>query len=239
MATAILIDGAFFLRRFRHAFPDHDRESPQSVAQGVHLLVNWHLVQRLGPSIVNDIIARNHLLEESREFYRVFFYDCPPLTKRVHTPLGHKSIDFSKSAEAVFRLNLHSELRKLRKVAIRLGRLNDTSRWRLTEQATDRLIADPKGFQPTDDDFDIDTKQKGVDMRMGLDVASLAFKGQVDQIVMVAADGDFVPAAKLARREGIDIILDRMGDQRAARDLIDHVDAVRDCRLPRQKHRDQ
>jgi uncharacterized LabA/DUF88 family protein len=239
VATAILVDGAFFLRRFRYAFPDHDRGSAESVAHGLHLLVNWHLVQRLGPATVNEILARRHLLEESREFYRVFFYDCSPLTKRVHTPLGHKSIDFSKSVEAVFRLQLHSEIRKQRKVAVRLGRLNDTSRWRLTEKATDRLIADPKNFQATDDDFDIDTKQKGVDMRMGLDVASLAFKGQVDQIVMVAADGDFVPAAKLARREGIDVILDRMGDQRAARDLIDHVDAVRDCRLPRENPRDR
>jgi uncharacterized LabA/DUF88 family protein len=239
VATAILVDGAFFLRRFRYAFPDHDRGSAESVAHGLHLLVNWHLVQRLGPATVNEILARRHPLEESREFYRVFFYDCSPLTKRVHTPLGHKSIDFSKSVEAVFRLQLHSEIRKQRKVAVRLGRLNDTSRWRLTEKATDRLIADPKNFQATDDDFDIDTKQKGVDMRMGLDVASLAFKGQVDQIVMVAADGDFVPAAKLARREGIDVILDRMGDQRAARDLIDHVDAVRDCRLPRENPRDR
>ncbi len=70
-------------------------------------------------------------------------------------------------------------------------------------------------------------------MRLGLDVASLAFKGQVDQIVIVAADADFVPAAKLARREGIDVILDRMGDHRAAVDLIEHVDAIRDCFLPK------
>ncbi|MEL7197416.1 MAG: NYN domain-containing protein [Pseudomonadota bacterium] len=60
----------------------------------------------------------------------------------------------------------------------------------------------------------------------------MAFKHQVDQIVLVAADADFVPAAKLARREGIDVILDKMGDQRAAKDLIDHVDGVRDCYLP-------
>lgn len=69
-------------------------------------------------------------------------------------------------------------------------------------------------------------------MRLGLDVASLAFKKQVDQIVIVAADADFVPAAKLARREGIDVILDRMGDHRAAKDLIEHVDGIRDCFMP-------
>lgn len=232
MATAILVDGAFFLRRFKHAFPDHDRSDPKSVAHGLGMLAYWHLVQRIGPTQVMEQVARNDLLAESRQFYRIFFYDCLPLTKRMHTPLGKKSVDFGKSPEARFRLSLHQEIRKLRKVALRLGRLNDSSRWRLSERATARLIDNPAAFSPADEDFEIDTKQKGVDMRLGLDVASLAFKRQVDQIVLVASDADFVPAAKLARREGIDVILDRMGDQRAAADLIEHVDGVRDCVMP-------
>ena len=40
-------------------------------------------------------------------------------------------------------------------------------------------------------------------MRIGIDIASLAFKKQVDQIVLISGDSDFVPAAKQARREGI------------------------------------
>ncbi len=47
-------------------------------------------------------------------------------------------------------------------------------------------------------------------MRIGLDIASLAYKKQIDQIILIAGDSDFVPAAKLARREGIDFILDPM-----------------------------
>lgn len=233
MATAILVDGAFFLRRFKHCLPDHDRNDPTSVAHGLGMLAYWHLVQRIGPTIVTEQLAQQLPLAESRQFYRLFFYDCEPLTKRMHTPVKHKSVDFGKSPDAIFRLQLHKEVQKLRKVALRLGRLNDTSRWRLSERATNRLIANPEAFIPADEDFEIDTKQKGVDMRLGLDVASLAFKGQVDQIVIVAADADFVPAAKLARREGIDVILDRMGDHRAAADLIQHVDAIRDCFLPK------
>ncbi|MBX9858436.1 MAG: NYN domain-containing protein [Sphingomonas sp.] len=233
MATAILVDGAFFLRRFKNCFPDHQRDDPKSVAAGLGMLAYWHLTQRIGATRVMEQIERHSPLAESREFYRIFFYDCPPLTKRMHTPIGRRSIDFGKSEDAQFRQQLHKEIQKIRKVAIRLGRLNDTSRWRLSERATQRLIADPTSFVPHDDDFEIDTKQKGVDMRLGLDVASLAFKKQVDQIVIVAADADFVPAAKLARREGIDVILDRMGDHRAAPDLIEHVDAIRDCLLPK------
>ncbi len=233
MATAILVDGAFFLRRFKHCFPDHDRNDPKSVAHGLGLLAYWHLAYRIGPSELTEKIAKhNFQLGESSEFYRIFFYDCPPLTKRMHLPLSHKSIVFGKTEDAKFRLALHEEIQKLRKVAVRLGRLNDTSKWRLTEHATARLIEAPSEFVATDRDFEIDTKQKGVDMRLGLDVASLAFKKQVDQIVIVAADADFVPAAKLARREGIDVVLDRMGDHRAAKDLIEHVDSIRDCFLP-------
>jgi uncharacterized LabA/DUF88 family protein len=235
MATAILVDGEFFLRRFEHSFPDHNRNDPASVAHGLGMLAYWHLTMRIGPTNVMEQISRNSLLAESREFYRIFFYDCEPLKKQMHTPLTKRAINFSKTEDAIFRFALHKEIRKLRKVALRLGRLNDSSRWKLSVEATNRLIGDPSNFLVSDNDFKIDTVQKGVDMRLGLDVASLAFKRQVDQIIIVSADADFVPAAKLARREGIDVILDRMGAQNAAPDLLEHVDGVRDCFLPEPK----
>ena len=47
-------------------------------------------------------------------------------------------------------------------------------------------------------------------MRVGLDIASIATKRLATQIVLVAGDSDFVPAAKFARREGVDFILDPM-----------------------------
>ena len=31
-----------------------------------------------------------------RELYRIFYYDCPPITKKVHHPLTKRAIDFSK-----------------------------------------------------------------------------------------------------------------------------------------------
>ncbi len=233
MATAILIDGEFFLRRFEHSFPDHQRHDPKSVAHGLGLLAYWHLATRIGPSQLSEQISKHDFqLAESPEFYRIFFYDCEPLKKRMHSPIGKKSIDFARTEEAIFRTSLHQEIQKLRKVALRLGRLNDTAKWKLSVEGTARLIDDPANFIATDSDFKIDTIQKGVDMRLGLDVASLAFKKQVDQIVIVSADADFVPAAKLARREGIDVILDRMGAGNAARDLLDHVDGIRDSYLP-------
>lgn len=63
-------------------------------------------------------------------------------------------------------------------------------------------------------------------MRIGLDIASMAFKRQVAQIILVAGDSDFVPAAKLARREGFDFVLDPMWAQ-IRPDLHEHIDGLR------------
>lgn len=56
-------------------------------------------------------------------------------------------------------------------------------------------------------DVTLDQRQKGVDMRIGLDIASVTCKKQADQIILISGDSDFVPAAKLARREGKVLIL--------------------------------
>lgn len=83
----------------------------------------------------------------------------------------------------------------------------------------------------TDFDFKLDIKQKGVDMKIGIDISSLVFKKQVSQIILIAGDSDFVPAAKQARREGIDFILDSMG-QGIDQKLYEHIDGFR---YPRNK----
>ena len=233
MATALVIDGAFFLRRFKWSFPGQDGTDPVKVAEAVRWMGFWHLALRMTPLVMDRAIKdQGFQPAESSELYRIFFYDCPPLTKRMHWPVSKRSVDLSKTPEAQFRNAVHVELQKSRKVALRLGRLNDAFEWRLKPSAAKRLTEDGGGYRATDDDFEIDTKQKGVDMRLGLDVAAMAFKRQVNQIVLIAADADFVPATKLARREGIDVVLDPMGATPAI-DLVQHVDGVRNCRMER------
>ena len=77
-------------------------------------------------------------------------------------------------------------------------------------------------------------KQKGVDMKIGVDIASLAYKRQVDRIILIAGDSDFVPASKLARREGIDFILDPMW-RHINPDLHEHIDGLR-TKFPKPEH---
>lgn len=232
MPIAVVIDGAYFLRRFKNRYPFLNPAKPKDVAFGTLWLAAAHLNVSRGGTLpkltIESGICTNVDMQwaENPDLYRIFFYDCPPLTKRVHLPISKRTLDLAKTDIAISRLAIHQELLAARKVALRLGKLNDKVGWRAKPEAVDRWVADPGGFGPVDDDFEIDTVQKGVDMRLGLDVASMAFKGQVRQLILVAGDADFVPAVKLARREGIDVVLDPMGGT-PAKDLVAHVDGVR------------
>jgi uncharacterized LabA/DUF88 family protein len=231
MPTAVLIDGAYFLRRFSSTFPNLNVDDPKAAALAVVAMAAYHVAVRIGPAQTLAAIENVRFRpEESQHLYRIFFYDCAPITKKIHFPVSKRSHDLGKTPQAISRLAIHKELQTVRKVALRLGRLNERFEWRLKSEACKRLIGSTQGFIAQDEDFELDVAQKGVDMRFGLDIASLAFKGQVDQIIMVAGDADFVPAAKLARREGIDVVLDPMW-QTPAHDLLEHVDGIRNCRI--------
>ncbi len=206
MSTAILIDGAFFLKRFRHVYPDHDYKSSVVVADTLYRMAMYHV--------------------DDADLYRILVYDCPPLMKKSHHPISGQSVDFSKLPGAAFRVEFHEQLKRKRKVALRLGYLTGY-KWVIKPFATKKLLRGSishSDLTPTDVEFDIN--QKGVDMKIGIDITSLALKRMVDQIVLVSGDGDFVPAAKLARREGIDFVLDpmwsRIGDA-----LHEHIDGLR------------
>src|SRR6218665_606630 len=163
----------------------------------------------------------------------IFFSDCPPLLKKLHNPLTGKVVDFSKTDEARFRTELHGRLRCKRKLALRMGHLSGDTPWTLVPSAIQGLLKKKRKFEElTEGDLLPNVRQKGVDMRILIDIASLAFKRQVDQIVLVAGDADFVPAAKLARREGIDFILDPMW-RSVDPSLNEHIDGLRStCARP-------
>ena len=220
--TAILIDGGFFLKRYPHIAPGQDYKDAKLAANTIYELALRHLNRRVSTG------DKSVKYERDSDLYRMFFYDSPPLEKRIHTPIGNRAINLAKSDEALFRRSLHQELLQKRKVALRLGRLAEkTGIWRLTKDAQKRIVSD--NGQPitvSDEDFTLDITQKGVDMKIGLDIASMSYKKQIDRIILIAGDSDFVPAAKLARREGIDFVLDPLR-LKVSKDLLEHVDGVR------------
>jgi len=150
------------------------------------------------------------------------------MSKKMRHPLSGELIDFEKTDLYTWTTEFLNELRKKRKVALRLGTLAEAqAHFNIDPQVTKKLCNSTMQWGDlTKDDFKLDVKQKGVDMKIGIDIASLAYKKQVDQIVLISADSDFVPASKLARREGIDFILDPMWAT-IKPELHEHIDGLR------------
>lgn len=219
-ATAILIDGGYFIKRYRVLYPSYSEQTPARVAKLLHEWCRNHLQQK------NE--------EKSRELFRIYYYDCPPIEKKIQNPISKELIDFAESKEYHFRKELHQELRKLRKVALRWGRLAENGSWQLKPQKFKDLLTGEMLIEDlTPEDVFYMVHQKGIDLKIGMDIATITLKGFVDQIILIAGDSDFVPAAKLARREGIDFILDPMWNP-ISDELYEHIDGLRStCTNPR------
>lgn len=210
--VAILIDGDFYLRRAKYLWGE---KSPKERASELIAYCKRHLKEHSGNVEIYD-----HL-------YRIFFYDCPPSDKNVYHPLLKKDICLKKSPTYTWRNAFHAELKRSRKVALRLGRLADHEfSFSLSTDATKKLLNGNKRIEDlTEEDFVNNIGQKGVDMRLGLDIQSMALKHQVTKMILISGDSDFVPAAKQARREGIDFVLDPLFAG-ISDDLSEHIDGL-------------
>lgn len=254
---AILIDGGYFLKRLPKLVPAQRCSTAEEIARCLRDLCRSHVNQ----------LTRDQQSNWNQHVYRVFYYDSYPYTGKAHHPIENRPIDYAKSDVAKERLALFDCLRKQRKFALRLGKVNKDNDWAIASRLTKPLLRRVKELAALTDplpepDQDgnihltlnpdqvralsaaksihemLDTRsvslglrQKGVDMRIGVDIASLALSGRVDSMILVAGDSDFVPAAKLARRAGIDFILDPLW-QKINSDLFEHIDGLQSG-LPR------
>lgn len=208
--TAILVDGGFYRKRAAHLW---GKKTPEKRAAELNAYCHAHL--------------GHEKKYDDRALYRIFYYDCPPLGKTVYHPLLQRGIDFRHSDTYSWTNDFFEELKKQRKVALRLGELSDEhASFNINPNVMKQICNGKLKLEDlSEKDFNVNFSQKGVDMRIGLDIASLAYKHQVDQIILIAGDSDFVPAAKLARREGIDFILDPMwADIKDS--LFEHIDGL-------------
>ncbi|HCV7172354.1 TPA: NYN domain-containing protein [Staphylococcus aureus] len=182
-------------------------------------------------SYCNRHLKETHFKEEIyNKLYRIFYYDCPPIDKIVYHPLLKKNVNFSNTDTKKWTEDFFKEMSKKRKVALRLGELSEYSvEYNLKYSITKKLLNGSIDLNDLKEkDFSLSLQQKGVDMKIGLDIASLSFKHQVDKIILIAGDSDFVPAAKLARTEGIDFVLDSLGAD-IRNNLSLHIDGRRTC----------
>lgn len=140
--------------------------------------------------------------------YRVFFYDCLPFKGKATHPLTGVVTHFQNTAEAKLNESLIQKLELASNFAVRLGELTCHG-WKLGKWAL-KSIKTGKPRPLSGPDLVPNFEQKGVDMRIGLDIASLALKRLVGAVALVTGDSDMIPAMKLARREGLRVYLDTM-----------------------------
>jgi uncharacterized protein (TIGR00288 family) len=168
-------------------------------------------------------------LEKDEEIFRIYCYDCPPYGEKQTHPLSKKIVDFSATPTFSARTKIIGDLKTMDNIAFRSGELSFDG-WIISKDATKDILKTGRAL--IDDDFTPDIKQKGVDMKIGLDVAWLSSKSIVERIILVTADSDFIPAMKFARREGVQVILVTMGHLFVRNELKEHADEFRSVTFP-------
>ena len=206
---AILIDGEFMRLQLR----DRLRAPPQAT----------DIVGQV-TSILNRIQSRR--APHAIQLYRAFFYTAGPSSQTKQHPLTGQTVTFADRDSHRENRRLIEHLEREEHMAVRRGELVFRG-WGLKQGVVDRQTRNPgKGPPPlAPDDLRPRFEQKGVDMRIGLDIASLALKRLVTDVAVVTRDSDMVPAFKLARREGLKVHLDRLGVGRCE-ELRIHADTV-------------
>ena len=158
---------------------------------------------------------------DDEEVIRVFYYDCPPYSGKVHLPISGDICAYEANGAWLF------ELARRDLFAVRKGELK--FRGFALKEPPQKRMARNKAL--TDEDFRPVFQQKGVDMRIGMDIAMLASRGRIGRIVLVSGDTDCVPAMKHARIEGLQVAIVRIDGNLLSRTLQWHSDHVRNVNL--------
>lgn len=165
---------------------------------------------------------RAHPLLVGQSLLRVYFYDAPPASGVLTNPMDRSAVNLSTSPYYASNMALQQALEMQPDFALRSGE-TAVHGWSLGSKALQSLTKSPRAIAATD--LVPNIEQKGVDLRIGLDIARLSLRQLVDIIVVVTGDSDMVPAFKFARREGVRVYLDHMGHG-VKRELKAHTDAV-------------
>ena len=167
------------------------------------------------PRFIEAFALRCLLKDE--ECLRVLYYDCAPFVGNVILPVSGTEKQFTGSDRW-----LH-DIAALDLFAVRRGVL----KFRGFERKRNILTR-----PPTDDDFKPQFEQKGVDMRIGLDIAAYSVGHLAQRVILVTNDTDCVPAMKVARKAGLQIVLIAVPNRNPAAELVAHADFKRSVAWP-------
>lgn len=251
---AILIDGSFFLKRLPKLVPANRCDTPGKIVACIRHMCRNHVKKLVGTSDTRwqqhvyriffydaepyDGKAHHPIDNRSIDFAksdvaheRQALFELLRKERKLALRLGKvtREHDWALSPALTKKL-LRSRLWV--SALMRLGNLPEpgteptSATLNLTPEEVRNLVSLRDLWQSLDGgSVQLGLRQKGVDMRIGIDISSLTLKKQADTIVLVAGDSDFVPAAKLARREGMEFILDPLW-QKVNADLFEHIDGL-------------
>jgi uncharacterized LabA/DUF88 family protein len=156
---------------------------------------------------------KTHRLLRALALLRVYFYDAPPAAAVITNPLNGNKLDLSSTPNHANNDRLQKMLEMQPDFALRSGE-TAVHGWSLGSAALRSLMKQSRALVA--DDLVPNIEQKGVDLRIGLDIARLSLRQLVHAIVVVTGDSDMVPAFKFARREGIRVLLGPHGPRCSA-----------------------
>lgn len=156
--------------------------------------------KRAGIAYDNDFIERfaeKCTIPPTEYLFRIFYYDAPQYRGKKPLPVSGTETNFQSSDKWL------KDLAKLQRFAVRRGTIGFRG-WK------PKAAALAAGTALTDGDFEPIFEQKGVDMRIGLDIATLSERRSLERIILVSGDQDMIPAMKHARKAGIEVVLIQM-----------------------------
>ena len=174
MRAAVLLDGGFVTKRLEDQlgrFPGPD----DIVSYSARILAHPRL---LGSDLL-----------------RIYFYDAPPLGGARTNPVDGSRYDFGAHRAHALNQTVQEALAVTANFAVRRGETVFHG-WKLRPKALRELASRRRAL--TANDLAPDVAQKGVDLRIGLDFATLAVKRIVDTIVLVSGDSDLVLETRMS-----------------------------------------
>ena len=168
-----------------------------------------------------DTLCRNAALD-GLDLLRIHFFHARPAFDVVTNPIDGTRTKLAQTSTSSNHSRLIAQLEMKPHFALRLGE-TAVHNWKVGKAAMKQLVSQQR--QLVASDLQPDISQKGVDLRIGLDIARLSLRQLVSTIVVVTGDSDLIPAFKFARREGLQVYLASLGHG-VTRELKVHADLV-------------
>jgi uncharacterized LabA/DUF88 family protein len=152
------------------------------------------------------------------QLIRALYYDCAPFNGRRKLPISGTWQEFHGSDQWLHNL-AQKDLFAVRRGVLKFRGYRPKS-----------VPINPGSV--TDQDFEPVFEQKGVDMRIGLDIAVYSNERAIERIVLITQDTDCIPAMKQARKAGLQVVLVALPNSTLAPELLEHCDFRRPVAWP-------